>query len=136
MRGFLPTPYRRVHSRAGVLTFSPCLFSPRIPALYSRAHTISAERKKEQVCSPGEYTRVFGALNSLPAGVTHLVVQLGIPIAYPRLVFLESALESKFNPLVALGRAGALGLSGFVNKFNAEAELLDDLVRCSAVYPV
>lgn len=119
-----------------MLTPSPCLFSARLPALYSRTRTISAERKKEQVCSPGEYTRIFGALNLLPAGVTHLVVQLGIPIAYPRLVFLESALESKFNPLVALGRAGALGLSGFVNKFNAEAELLDDLVRCSVRYPV
>lgn len=45
------------------------------------------------------------------------------------MVFLETALESKFNPLVALGRNGALGLSGFVNKFNSEAELLDDLVR-------
>lgn len=44
------------------------------------------------------------------------------------MVFLESALDSKFNPLVHLGRKGAFGLSGFVNKFNAEAELLDDLV--------
>jgi hypothetical protein len=43
------------------------------------------------------------------------------------MVALEKALESKFNPLVALGRNGSLGLSGFVNKFNAEAELLDDL---------
>ncbi|KAL0071465.1 hypothetical protein AAF712_001322 [Marasmius tenuissimus] len=51
----------------------------------------------------------------------------GVPIAYPRMVFLESALESKFNPLVALGRNGSMGLSGFVNKFNADAELLDDL---------
>ena len=47
------------------------------------------------------------------------------------MVFLEKALGSKFNPLVALGRNGSLGLSGFVNKFNAEAELLDDLVRFS-----
>ena len=44
------------------------------------------------------------------------------------MVFLESALDSKFNPLVHLGRKGTFGLSGFVNKFNAEAELLDDLV--------
>lgn len=44
------------------------------------------------------------------------------------MVFLETALESKFNPLLVLGRAGSLGLSGFVNKFNDEAELLDDLV--------
>jgi len=52
----------------------------------------------------------------------------GIPIAYPRLVFLERSLGSKFNPLVALGKSGTLGLTSFVNKFNAEAELLDDLV--------
>jgi hypothetical protein len=44
------------------------------------------------------------------------------------MVFLETALESKFNPLVALGRSGSLGLTSFVNKFNLEAELLDDLV--------
>ena len=44
------------------------------------------------------------------------------------MVFLETALESKFNPLLILGRSGSLGLSGFVNKFNADAELLDDLV--------
>jgi hypothetical protein len=44
------------------------------------------------------------------------------------MVFLENALDSKFNPLVHLGRKGSFGLSGFVNKFNAEAELLDDLV--------
>jgi hypothetical protein len=44
------------------------------------------------------------------------------------MVFLEAALEWKYNPLLALGRSGTLGLSGFVNKFNADAELLDDLV--------
>ena len=43
------------------------------------------------------------------------------------MVFLETALESKLNPLVALGRSGFL--SGFVNKYNADAELLDDLVN-------
>lgn len=45
------------------------------------------------------------------------------------MVFLESMLESKMNPLTALGRSGSMGLSGFVNKFNADAELLDDLVH-------
>ncbi|KAF9009415.1 hypothetical protein BDQ17DRAFT_1348058 [Cyathus striatus] len=86
-----------------------------------------AERKKDQVCSQAEYQKVFQRLNAIPPHVKHLVVQLGIPIAYPRMVFLETALDSKFNPLVALGRNGTMGLSGFVNKFNAEAELLDDL---------
>jgi hypothetical protein len=51
----------------------------------------------------------------------------GIPIAYPRMVFLENALSSKFSPFVALGR---LGIEGFVNRFNGDAELLDDLVQC------
>ncbi|KAJ3761059.1 hypothetical protein EV360DRAFT_93213 [Lentinula raphanica] len=86
-----------------------------------------AERKKDQVCSPMEYEKVFARMQQLPSSVEHLVVQIGIPIAYPRMVALEKALESKINPLVALGRNGSLGLSGFVNKFNAEAELLDDL---------
>lgn len=48
-------------------------------------------------------------------------------------------MESKFNPLIALGRTGSLGLSTLVNKFNADAELLDDLVLnndfiCSIVH--
>ncbi|KAJ7632470.1 hypothetical protein FB45DRAFT_978232 [Roridomyces roridus] len=86
-----------------------------------------AERKKEVVCSQSQYEKVFERLNAIPEGVSHLCIQLGIPIAYPRLVFLEAALESRFNPLVALGKAGSLGLSTFVNKFNADAELLDDL---------
>jgi hypothetical protein len=64
----------------------------------------------------------------LPAGLN---IDTGIPIAYPRMVFLESFLSSKLNPLVTLGRSGSLGLKGFVNKFNADAELLDDLVFTS-----
>ncbi|EIW84986.1 hypothetical protein CONPUDRAFT_162294 [Coniophora puteana RWD-64-598 SS2] len=86
-----------------------------------------AERRREQVCSQAQYRRVFEALSRLPAGVEHLVVQIGIPIAYPRMVFLENFLESKLNPLTALGRSGVMGLGGFVNKFNGQAELLDDL---------
>ncbi|KAF7295060.1 C-CAP/cofactor C-like domain-containing protein [Mycena indigotica] len=97
------------------------------PQTYILMLDCRAERKKDQVCSPAEYDKVFQRLKQLPTTVEHLCVQIGIPIAYPRLVFLEKALESKLNPLVALGKAGSLGLSSFVNKFNAEAELLDDL---------
>ena len=134
-----------------VFRFSHCVLRPFIFWFIPFVVT-SAERKKDQVCSHGEYQRVFERLNSLPSDVEHVIIQigadtlffyfsgsftilypfpwnLGIPIAYPRMVFLETALESKYNPLVALGRNGALGLSGFVNKFNADAELLDDLVR-------
>jgi len=50
---------------------------------------------------------------------------------YPRMAFLETMLSSKFNPLVTLGKSGSLGFKGFVNKFNGDAELLDDLVLIS-----
>ena len=43
------------------------------------------------------------------------------------MVFMENTLDSKLNPLTALGRSGQ-ALTGFVNKFNGEPELLDDLV--------
>lgn len=86
-----------------------------------------AERRKDQVCSARQYQKIFARLSQLPSNVEHLVILTGIPVAYPRMVLLETALESKLNPLVALGRTGSLGLSGFVNKFNADAELLDDL---------
>lgn len=89
-----------------------------------------------------QYAKVFERLNLLPGSVEHVIVQIGpslralsisdtdlypgVPIAYPRMVFLETALESKLNPLVALGKAGA-----FLNRFNSQAELLDDLVSSS-----
>ena len=37
----------------------------------------SAERKKDQVCSLGQYQRVFERLNSLPSGVEHVIIQIG-----------------------------------------------------------
>ncbi|KAI5124487.1 hypothetical protein M0805_003014 [Coniferiporia weirii] len=86
-----------------------------------------AERRKDQVCSPFEYDKVFRRIYRLPPQVHHLVVQLGIPIAYPRMNFLETILGSKLNPLVAMGKRGSPAVGGFVNKFNADAELLDDL---------
>jgi hypothetical protein len=51
---------------------------------------------------------------------------LGVPIAYPRLTFLENVLTSKLmDPVKALGRMGLLG--NFVNKFDGGVEILDDL---------
>jgi hypothetical protein len=37
----------------------------------------SAERKKDQVCSLGQYQRVFERLKSLPSGVEHVIIQIG-----------------------------------------------------------
>lgn len=56
----------------------------------------------------------------------HLVLVLGVPIAYPRLVWLENLITSRvMDPVKALGRAGMLG--GFLNKFDGGVEILDDL---------
>jgi hypothetical protein len=38
---------------------------------------VRAERKLGQVCSEEEYARIFDRLNTLPARVEHLIIQLG-----------------------------------------------------------
>lgn len=48
-----------------------------------------AERSREQVCSQVEYDIVFERLMTLPSEVEHLVILVGIPIAYPRMNFIE-----------------------------------------------
>ena len=56
----------------------------------------------------------------------HLVVLLGVPIAYPRLVWLENVLTSRaLDPIKALGRMGMFG--NLLNKFDGGVEILDDL---------
>lgn len=47
------------------------------------------------------------------------------------MVFMETMLDGRFNPLSALWKKGTL--KGFANKFNADAELLDDLVRANII---
>ncbi|GAA5928562.1 hypothetical protein JCM10213_002503 [Rhodosporidiobolus nylandii] len=84
-----------------------------------------SERRKDQLASKLTYERHEAAVMALPPGVQHLVILLGVPIAYPRMAALESILESKFNPMTILAKTGIA--PGMVNKFNAEAELKDDL---------
>lgn len=63
-----------------------------------------AERKKDQVCSKTTYDRIFAAIKKLPA-LKHLVVQLGIPIAYrASSALLPSLLPS---PLLRLDQPSA-----------------------------
>ncbi|GAC98403.1 plasma membrane protein [Pseudozyma hubeiensis SY62] len=83
-----------------------------------------SERKLDQICSKATYQRLFDAVRKLPPGVEHLIFLLGVPLAYPRMVFLERTLSSSMNPLIMLAK----GLSpGFTNNFNGQVELLDDL---------
>ena len=58
--------------------------------------------------------------------VEHLLVLLGVPIAYPRLVWLENILTSRLmDPIKALGKFGFLG--NFLNRLDGGVEVLDDL---------
>ncbi|PLW51523.1 hypothetical protein PCASD_00292 [Puccinia coronata f. sp. avenae] len=86
-----------------------------------------SERMKDQVCSPDTYRIVFDACRQrIPAGVFHLIIQLGIPIVYPRMVFAEKILENPDRLLFkAIRKLGVI--PGFYNNFNADPELLDDM---------
>ena len=84
--------------------------------------------QREEVVSEATYELVFDRCRrELIEGETkHLIVLLGVPIAYPRLVWLENLLTSKvMDPVKALSRAGML--TGFLNKFDGGVEILDDL---------
>ncbi|KAK4550007.1 hypothetical protein LTR36_002974 [Oleoguttula mirabilis] len=86
------------------------------------------ERMRDEVLSQETYDLVFDRCRReiVEGDTKHLIVLLGVPIAYPRLNFLENILTSKvMDPLKALGRTGMLG--GFVNKFDGGVEILDDL---------
>lgn len=84
-----------------------------------------AERSLETIVSKQSYDKIFNRVRSdLPPGVEHLVILLGVPLAYPRMVFLERALSSSLNPLIVLAKGIC---PGFTNSFNGQVELLDDL---------
>ncbi|TKA28155.1 hypothetical protein B0A50_04126 [Salinomyces thailandicus] len=86
------------------------------------------ERMRDEVLSQDTYDLIFDRLRRevIENETKHLIVLLGVPIAYPRLNFLENLLTSKMmDPVKALGRTGMLG--GFVNKFDGGVEILDDL---------
>jgi hypothetical protein len=86
------------------------------------------ERMRDEVLSQQSYDIAFDRCQSeIVKGETkHLIVLLGVPIAYPRLNFLENILTSRvMDPIKAIGRTGLLG--GFINKFDGGVEILDDL---------
>lgn len=86
------------------------------------------ERQRDEILTEDSYDIIFDRLeDEIVKGETkHLIVLLGVPIAYPRLNFLENILTSRMmDPIKAMGRAGLLG--GFVNKFDGGVEILDDL---------
>lgn len=88
------------------------------------------ERTLEQIVYPETYDAVFQrAQQELRADsqIKHLLLMVGVPIAYPRLVWLESLLQSSaVAPLKSLSKHG-VAMGGFVNSFDGAVEILDDL---------
>lgn len=82
-----------------------------------------SERTKNVVCSNATYDLAFQKLyHEVPQGTKHLLVLLGVPIAYPRLVFAENLMSGVGSVL-----GGIAGAAKVVNRLNGEPELLDDL---------
>ncbi|QLG72976.1 hypothetical protein HG535_0E00600 [Zygotorulaspora mrakii] len=87
------------------------------------------ERKLAQIVTDETYDIVFKKMEeeAKKSNMDHLLVMLGVPIAYPRLVLLEWLFTSRLlHPLKILSRKGIIA-GGLVNKFNGDIELLDDL---------
>ncbi|AEO54125.1 hypothetical protein MYCTH_2296300 [Thermothelomyces thermophilus ATCC 42464] len=92
------------------------------------------ERTRHQVNYPETYDAIFTRLKQeLSAAANsgrpfrHLVLLLGIPIAYPRLTWLENIFASPvMGPVKFLNRRFGLGGS-FFNSFDGSVDLLDDL---------
>ncbi|CCH60471.1 hypothetical protein TBLA_0C06790 [Henningerozyma blattae CBS 6284] len=89
------------------------------------------ERKLKEIVSHDSYAIVFKRLyeeaEKSKGKLNHLMVMLGVPIAYPRLVWLEWLFTSKLlAPIKYLSKKGIVA-RGLVNDFNGDVELLDDL---------
>ncbi|KAK3330140.1 hypothetical protein B0H66DRAFT_586547 [Apodospora peruviana] len=92
------------------------------------------ERTRHQVNFPETYDQIFARLKEeLSAAKSsgnpfrHLILLLGVPIAYPRLTWLENIFASPIlGPIKFLNRRVGLGGS-FFNSFDGSVDLLDDL---------
>lgn len=85
------------------------------------------ERMRDEILSQESYDIIFDRCRReiIKGETKHLIVLLGVPIAYPRLNFLENILTSRImDPIKALSRTFG---SGLVNKFDGGVEILDDL---------
>lgn len=88
------------------------------------------ERKLSEIVSPSTYNTIFSRLQAEVDRATetkHLLVMLGVPILYPRLVWLEKILNSTMlQPVRSLATKGIIS-KGLVNEFDGSVEVLDDL---------
>ncbi|CZR60820.1 uncharacterized protein PAC_10716 [Phialocephala subalpina] len=124
--GSKPGPYVAEHSRSIYARLGA-----RIAFFGIDART---ERTRKQVNYPETYDIIFNRLRkelseakASSSPVQHLVVLLGIPIAYPRLTWLENIFSSPIiAPIKFLNKRFGFG-GGFFNHFDGSVDLLDDL---------
>lgn len=80
---------------------------------------------------PETYDLLFERMNreveEAAGDIRHMVILLGVPIAYPRLVWLENILQSPLFGFIRFlnKRFGAAG--AIFNKFDGQVDILDDL---------
>lgn len=121
--GKRPGPYVEERSRSLYMRFGK-----RIAFVGLDART---ERTRHQVNYEDTYDLLFERLQreivAAEGDIKHLVVLLGVPIAYPRLAWLENILTSPLIAPVRLlnKRFGFAG--GLFNEFDGNVDLLDDL---------
>ncbi|KAG9090405.1 hypothetical protein FRC06_001106 [Ceratobasidium sp. 370] len=87
------------------------------------------DRTRERICYADTYQAMFDRLERevVPGKTKHLLLLLGVPIAYPRLVWAETLMTSRLMaPLRMLNSVFGI-LSGLFNEFDGKVELLDDL---------
>lgn len=120
--GTKPGPYVEEHSRNIY-----CQLGARIAFCGIDART---ERTRHQINYPETYKLIFDRLNAeftANKEIKHLILLLGVPIAYPRLQWLENIFQSPIiGPIKFLNkRFGFAG--GLFNHFDGNVDLLDDL---------
>jgi hypothetical protein len=89
------------------------------------------ERTRKQVNYPETYDQIFERLNAEVAtsngDIKPLILLLGVPIAYPRLAWLENIFSSPIvAPIRLLNKRFGFG-GGLFNNFDGNIDLLDDL---------
>ncbi|KAG5372148.1 hypothetical protein CJU90_2229 [Yarrowia sp. C11] len=89
------------------------------------------ERKIDQIISRESYQLNFDRLEKELAAskgeIKHLLLMIGVPMAYPRLVWLERLLTSPILAPVRYLSRRKIVASGLVNEFDGRVEILDDL---------
>jgi hypothetical protein len=117
-----PGPYVEERSRSIY-----CQLGQRIAFCGIDART---ERTRHQINYPETYKIIFDRLSKefeANKDIKHLILLLGVPIAYPRLQWLENIFASPFiAPIKFLNKRFGFGGNIF-NKFDGNVDLLDDL---------